>query len=119
MKNMARISPCREVFQFWASRFLACARHWIESRSDEFERDVVEQFAQSPTYGQANTLEQRPLNMDHIERTSCCSSLDLERNFDPNGSKRAPEQRPLSMNHIERISCCSSIIFERVWIQVD
>jgi hypothetical protein len=34
-------------------------------------------------------LEQRPLNMNHIERISCCSSLDLERNFDPDGSKRA------------------------------
>jgi hypothetical protein len=33
--------------------------------------------------------EQRPLNMNHIERISCCSSLDLERNFDPNGCKRA------------------------------
>jgi 4-diphosphocytidyl-2-C-methyl-D-erythritol kinase len=37
--------------------------------------------------GQA--LEQRPLNVNHIERISCCSSLDFERNFDPKGSKRA------------------------------
>jgi hypothetical protein len=57
--------------------------------------------------------EQCPLNMGHIERISCCSSLDLERKLDPMGSKRALEQRPLNMNHIERISCCSSVIFER------
>jgi hypothetical protein len=33
--------------------------------------------------------EQRPFNMNHIERISCCSSVIFERNFDPNGSKRA------------------------------
>jgi hypothetical protein len=34
-------------------------------------------------------LEQRPLNMNHIERISCCFSIIFERNFDPNRCKRA------------------------------
>jgi hypothetical protein len=34
-------------------------------------------------------LEQRPLNMNHIDRISCCSRIIFERNFDPRGCKRA------------------------------
>jgi hypothetical protein len=35
--------------------------------------------------------------VNHIERISCCSSLDFERNFDPKGSKRA-------------LTCCANSI---------
>jgi hypothetical protein len=45
--------------------------------------------------------EQRPLNVNRIERTSCCSSVIFERNFDPNGSKRALDLWPKGIDRVQ------------------